>query len=637
MISITNLSLRRGPRLLLEAANALINRGDRVGLVGDNGCGKTSLFAMILGELGADVGSLTVQEGAVIAHVSQQTPSSEQSALDYVLDGDQALRDVERKLASIDHEKDGTLAATWYERMEQIDGYSAPARAAQLMHGLGFTTEQLDNPTRSFSGGWRVRMNLAQALMCPSDLLLLDEPTNHLDLDAVVWLEEWLLNYRGTLVMISHDRDFLDAICKRILHIEHNTIRTYGGNYSRFEVTRAEKLASEQSAMLKQQRAISHMEDYVRRFRAQATKARQAQSRLKALERMQVIAPAHVHSPFTFSFYQPPQASDPLVRLDGVSCGYGETTVLSDINLSIRSTDRLALVGHNGAGKSTFVKLLAGELPAMTGEIVSAKNLQIGYFAQHQLEQLDGRQTPMEQFGIQYPKVRHQEIRSFLGRFGFRDQRIEEKIAPFSGGEKARLALALLIFGKPNLLLMDEPTNHLDLEMRHALTMAFQNYDGAIVLVSHDRHLIRTVSDQLWLVDGGRAMEFDDDIEGYQRWTRQQKLSEGQQKTEKKKSAKSGSNRKEQRQRSAQLRQQVQPLNNRIRRIDREMEDLRGKSAKLEDVLADPNIYEQRSTAELAKLMKDKAKIENKIADAEASWLEVSEELEAVQLQLGSG
>ncbi|NNE22740.1 MAG: ATP-binding cassette domain-containing protein, partial [Rhizobiales bacterium] len=445
MISINNLSLRRGPRLLLAGATGLINRGERVGVVGDNGCGKSSLFAMILGELTADEGSLTVQDDTVIGHVSQQTPSSGQSAIDYVLDGDQALRETERALAQIDHEHDGATAARWYERMEQIDGYSAPARAAQLMHGLGFGQAQLEAATRSFSGGWRVRLNLAQALMCPSDLLLLDEPTNHLDLDAVVWLEEWLSAYQGTLLMISHDRDFLDAVCRRILHIENATLRSYAGNYSRFEITRAELLASEQAASAKQQRAISHMEDYVRRFRAKATKARQAQSRLKALERMQIIAPAHLRSPFSFQFYQPAQASDPLLLLDNVSCGYGDNTVLERISVSIRSTDRLALVGHNGAGKSTFVKLLAGELSPMSGDMITAKNLNIGYFAQHQLEQLDAHATPLQHFEIAYPDVRHQEFRNYLGGFGFPNERIEEKIAPFSGGEKARLALALLI------------------------------------------------------------------------------------------------------------------------------------------------------------------------------------------------
>ncbi|MBX2868222.1 MAG: ATP-binding cassette domain-containing protein [Acidiferrobacterales bacterium] len=648
MISLEDIALRRGPRLLFERVTMKLHGNERVGIVGDNGSGKSSLFALLLGEIHADQGSVALPTQSLVAHVAQHTPSSDQSAIDFVLDGDEALRALQSKTAMAEESGDGDALAECYAEMERIDGYAAPSRAARLLDGLGFNPTQMEAPTKSFSGGWRVRLNLAKALMSPSDILLLDEPTNHLDLDAVVWLEDWLSSYQGTLLLISHDRDFLDGICNRILHIEHNQIRSYNGNYSRFERTRAEAMAAEQAAYHKQQRAISHMEDFVRRFKAKATKAKQAQSRVKALERMQTIAPAHIYSPFRFSFLEPQPASDPLLRLDEVHVGYQSGSILSNLSFSIGNKDRIALVGPNGAGKSTLVKLLAGELEPGNGEIIQAKNLNVGYFAQHQLEQLDPEATPLTQFTRIYPRTTPQDIRNFLGGFGFNGERVNEKIAPFSGGEKARLALALLIFSKPNLLLMDEPTNHLDIEMRHALTVAFQQYDGAILLVSHDRHLIRTVTDRLWLVYRGGVSVFEEDIDGYMRWAKKvaqesrnasgTKRRESNNFSEKSTSLVNADNlsKKEKRQQSALLRQQIKPLTQSIRQCEKNMTLWQKKADELEKTLSDPKIYESASTADLAELMRKKSGADKEVAKLESEWLSLSEELEQVNQSLSS-
>lgn len=636
MICLKNIHLRRGTKLLLQDVNLQIHPAERVGIVGENGCGKSSFLEMVRGELSAEQGEVQVQENLVLAHVDQKTPSDRQPAIEYVLDGDSKLRQVQHALRQINHDSGGEVAAKWYEKMEQIDGYSAPSRAARLMHGLGFENESLTAPTASFSGGWRVRLNLARALMCPSDLLLLDEPTNHLDLDAVVWLEAWLKGYRGTILAISHDQEFLDAICTRILHIESVGIRSYPGNFSAFEKIRAERMAADRSTYQKQQRAIGHMQDYVRRFRAKASKAKQAQSRLKALERMQSVAPVHVSSPFHFNFLEIPAASSPLVKLTDVRFGYDDRKVLEGINISVSANHRIALVGHNGAGKSTLIKLLAGVINPSQGEIITAKGLKVGYFAQHQLEQLNPDFTPMQQLVDAFPDMKPQDLRNFVSGFGFRGERADQKVNVLSGGEKARLALALLIYGRPNLLLMDEPTNHLDLEMRHALAVAFQNYRGAVVLVSHDRHLIRTVTDELWLIHDGDVRPFEDDVDGYIKWTKEDRMRNTETVNEAR-SVEAGIaalSKKALRQQSAKQRQQLKPLTQEISKLEKKLEQAQAEIQSLEKALSDPATFESESTADLAIMMQTRSRLEKKIESMEIRWLEVSEQLENTHADL---
>ncbi|MGB5465626.1 MAG: ATP-binding cassette domain-containing protein, partial [Sedimenticolaceae bacterium] len=518
MLQFDNVSLRRGPRLLFEGASFQIHPGKKTGLTGANGTGKSSLFALVLGGLSSDQGRVTHPADWVIAHVAQETPSTQRAALEYVLDGDTRLRRLQTQLATAEQADDGAGIAQLHSELEHIGGYQANSRAASLMSGLGFRTQDEARPVSSFSGGWRMRLNLAQALMCRSDLLLLDEPTNHLDLDAVIWLESWLQQYSGTLLLISHDRDFLDRVCDQILHIEHARATLYSGNYSAFEHIRAQQLANQQAAYEKQQREVAHMHGFVERFRAKATKARQAQSRLKALERMETIAPAHVDSPFHFSFRPPLKNPHPLLRLDGCAAGYAGKAVIGRATLALNPGDRIGLLGPNGAGKSTLIKLLAGALAPLEGEREAARHLAIGYFAQHQLEQLQPGHSPLDHLQQVDPQASEQSMRDYLGGFGFVGDKALEAVAPFSGGEKSRLVLALLVYQRPNLLLLDEPTNHLDLEMRQALATALQEFDGAMVVVSHDRHLLRLTCDQLLLVHSGRVEEFADELDAYASW-----------------------------------------------------------------------------------------------------------------------
>ncbi len=639
MISFRDIALRRGTQLLFEGVNFDLHDGEKVGLVGDNGSGKTSLFSMLLGEIHSDLGDLQLPRGIRIAHVAQETPNNDSSALDHVLDGHSEFRAIESRLIALG-DAHNEVSGELYTRMQDIDGYSAPARAAKLLSGLGFQPSDSDRATRTFSGGWRVRLNLAQALMSPSDLLLLDEPTNHLDLDTIVWLEEWLKRYQGTLILISHDRDFLDGCTKKTLHIKNQEIRVYAGNYSHFEKQRAERLALEQSMQAKQQRKVAHMESYIARFRYKADKAKQAQSRIKALEKMQLIAPAHVGSPFNFEFKPCDRLSDPILKMDHVDAGYGETVVLKDVSLSIARGDRIGLLGANGAGKSTLIKVMAAELEAISGTRLPAKNLHIGYFAQHQLDQLDPGLTPMQQFQINYPGVTTQELRRFLGGFDFQGDRVNEVIGPFSGGEKARLALALLIYDQPNILLLDEPTNHLDMEMRHALSMAMQTFEGAIILVSHDRSLINSVTDRLLLIQNGRVEPFNDDMPAYLRILKQANIesrnanSNGNAGTGKPVKADGGVNKKQRRQLTAQLRQQVKPKRDQVRRLEKDIQSLQGKIAEFETILTDPKIYETESTANLATLMQKKSGLEDQLGKTESSWYAAAEELEKLESAL---
>ena len=632
MLKFTNLSLRRGPRELLHDVDLTIHNGQKAGITGGNGVGKSSLFALILGHLHADAGDISIPKNLLIAHVAQETPALDTTAIEYVLDGDVQLRKLEQDIKKAEENNEGETLAHLYSEMEAIDGYTANSRAATLLSGLGFTTEQENSAVKQFSGGWRMRLNLAQALMCRSDILLLDEPTNHLDLDAVIWLETWLKNYKGTLLLISHDRDFLDNVADQIAHIEHQTITLYSGNYSAFEIRRAEYLATQQSAFEKQQREVQHMQKFVERFKAKATKAKQAQSRVKALERMELIAPAHVDSPFNFSFKQAEKMPNPLVTLVNAAIGYNESPLLSKVKLTIHPGDRIGLLGHNGAGKSTLIKLLSGELNVLDGEYIAAKELNIGYFAQHQLEQLDFEASPLLHLQRIDPKATESDLRKYLGGFAFNNDMAIEPVAPLSGGEKARLVLAMVVYQRPNLLLLDEPTNHLDLEMRHALTVAMQEFEGAMIIVSHDRHLLRTVTDNLLLVANGRVVEFDGSLEDYRSWLSQQAksatVSSGETSEEKSNFNDEGQNKKQLRQQSAEKRKLLKPLQNKLKKLEKQMEELTSTKESLEEKLADNDIYSESNKDILKSLLEEQGQIENNLQQVEMGWLEVSEELE---------
>jgi ATP-binding cassette subfamily F protein 3 len=627
MLKLEHLHLRRGANLLIEDANVTVHPGHKVGIAGANGCGKSSLLALIRGELAPDNGHLELPAGWQIAHVAQETPAVDTPALEYVMAGDDELAELRAALAL---EPDGATLGRLHARLEAIEGYSAESRAGRLLHGLGFLPEQIRDPVACFSGGWRMRLNLARALMCRSDLLLLDEPTNHLDLDAVLWLEDWLRQYPGTLLLISHDREFLDAVVEEILHIEQRRATLYRGGYSAFERQRAERLAQQQAAYERQQREVAHMRSFVDRFRAKATKARQAQSRLKALERLESIAPAHLDSPFRFTFQIPERVPNPLLRLERVTVGYGEQTVLQGVELSLAPGDRIGLLGPNGAGKSTLIKLLAGELTPQDGLLESALYLETAYFAQHQLEQLRLDESPVWHLQRLAPGVSEQALRDFLGGFGFVGDRVFEPVAPFSGGEKARLVLALLVFRRPNLLLLDEPTNHLDLDMRLALSQALQEFAGAVVLVSHDRHLLRVTVDRLLLVHGGGVREFDGDLDQYPAWLAQQRQGEtsGRGATEGPHGAMA---RRERKRQEAQLRQRLQPLRDHLRRLERDLEVLHAEQALMHGELGRSELYQDGAKPELLRLLERKRGVDQRVAEVEDAWLQAGEALEVAE------
>lgn len=628
MLKCTQLSLRRGARELLHEVSFTIHSGQRVGVTGANGVGKSSLFALIRKELQPDSGDIVLPPDTVIASVAQETPAVDRPALDYAMDGDRALRTLEQRILVAEQLNQGEMLAHLYTEMENIGGYSAASRAACLLHGLGFSADQEQTPVNTFSGGWRMRLNLAQALMCRSDLLLLDEPTNHLDMETVLWLEDWLLNYPGTLLLISHDRDFLDRVTTHIAHIEQGGLTLYTGNYSAFEIRRSEKLAQQQSAYEKQQLEMARMHQFVDRFRAKASKARQAQSRIKALERMEVISAAHVDSPFDFQFRPPDRLPSPLLHLDHVSVGYGNVTILQNVNISISGGDRIGLLGHNGAGKSTLIKLLAGEITVQRGERTAAKEINIGYFAQHQLEQLDAQASPLLHLQRLDPKAQERQLRHYLGGFAFQGNMATAPVAPLSGGEKARLVLALIVYRKPNVLLLDEPTNHLDLEMRQALCTALQDFEGAMILVSHDRYLLRAVTDTLVLVANGAVGNFDGDLDDYRSWVKQQQ--EDVSPDPAMSSSTAAANKKQQRQQAAAKRQQLQPLRNEIQKLEKKMHQLQQEKAALEQHLADNSLYSEENKAQLQKLLEQNAQVNRRLAEMEAQWLAASEELESL-------
>ncbi len=639
MLSLNQISLRRGRKLLFENVSFQAHSRQRMGLIGANGSGKTSLFSMLLGQLEPDGGELYLNPSDEIAHVAQESPSDPGSALNYVMDGDSELREIQAAIAAEETDGDGHGANVHklYERMETIDGFSAEARAARLLHGLGFLGDSIQNAVSSFSGGWRMRLNLARALMCRSDVLLLDEPTNHLDLPAILWLERWLKRYEGILLVISHDRDFLDGVCTRIAHIEHHGVRLYSGNYSEFEKLRTQQLAQQQALYARQQKEMKHIQSYVDRFRYKASKARQAQSRLKMLERMALIAPAHVDSPFRFHFMEPKKQPQHLLRLKDAAVGYADSDqgpVLSEINLSLVSGDRIGLLGVNGAGKSTLVKALASGSTLLAGERLLSKDTKIGYFAQHQLDLLNPEQSPVDHLRLYAPGERESELRNYLGRFGFSGERIFDPVAPFSGGEKARLALALMIRQQPNLLLLDEPTNHLDLEMRQALSVALIEYSGALVVISHDRHLLRSVCDELLIVHDGIVDRFKLSLDEYPAWLKDQTIREGQVDGAEARSESPNrqSNRKQARQQEARRRQRLKPLLDQIRKIEKQLASNRMELEMLEKSLADETLYTDLARKdELTRMVKQQGSLKSGIDTLEWEWLEASEALEKAE------
>lgn len=636
MIFFTDLILKRGQSVLLENTSVTIHTGQKVGLVGKNGCGKSSLFALVKGELQPEGGDVSLPKNWAISWVNQETPALEISALDYVIQGDREYTELMSQLEKANQENNGNQIAMIHTQLDTIDAWTIQARAATLLNGLGFANEQLALPVKSFSGGWRMRLNLAQALICRSDLLLLDEPTNHLDLDAVIWLEKWLTNYRGTLLLISHDRDFLDPIIDRVIHIENQQLNDYTGNYTSFEIQRATKISQQNAAYAQQQRKVAHLQSFIDRFKAKATKAKQAQSRIKALEKTELIAPAYADSPFEFEFRPPLALPSPLLMMEKASAGYGDKTILESVKLNLVPGSRIGLLGRNGAGKSTLIKLLAGELAPQTGHIQLAKGVQLGYFAQHQVDTLRFDESPLWHLQKIAPELTEQEVRNYLGGFDFKGDKVKQNVGSFSGGEKARLVLALIVWQRPNLLLLDEPTNHLDLEMRQALTDALTYYEGSLVVVSHDRHLLRSTVNEFYLVHDKKVEEFKGDLEDYQKWLNEQNALEAAKNSEnstactEEKADNSAANRKEQKRLEAELRQQTAPLRKKITQLEKDLEKASKKLNQLEALLASSEIYEAENKAQLTETLSKQIEAKKAVEEIEMEWLDCQEQLEAL-------
>ena len=662
MLTFANLALRRGTLLLFSDVSFTIHKGRKVGLIGANGAGKTSLFKLITGELEADTGALDFPQNMEISYLEQEVAATSELALDYVKSGDRHWARIDQAITEAEQDGEFEKLATLHEQMDSIDGYTANARAEQLMMGLGFQVDEFSEPLSSFSGGWRIRLNLARTLMSPADLLLLDEPTNHLDLDAIMWLSSWIKQYHGSMILISHDREFLDETVNTIAYLYNKSIELFSGNFSQFEIVKAARLAEQQSSYVKQQREIRHMQDFVRRFRAKATKARQAQSRIKALERMEVIAPAHIDSPFSFQIPTAEKSSDPLLLLDQCNLGY-TNPILSEVAISLHPGDRIGLLGHNGAGKTTLMKSLSGELPLLkkseeardnTGTIgrrIEGENLQIGYFSQHQVDDLDLGITPLTLIRRVDPKLSDQGIRNYLGGFDFKGDRVNELINIFSGGEKARLALALVAYSKPNLLLMDEPTNHLDIDMRQALTVALQTFDGAILLISHDRHLLANAVDSFLLLDRGRLTEFNGDLEDYRRFVLTDGIKtpgagskdNGPREPVTKRITGESANKKHNQQVPKPVVEttssnrtnnasgkQARQLKTKLRTLETQLERLNRKLGEVEEGLTDSSLYENGGGDDLQSLLRDQLNLKDQIGELEESWLEMSTMLEAI-------
>jgi ATP-binding cassette subfamily F protein 3 len=651
MIRFQQVSLTRGIKPLLENVDLTLNPGDKIGLIGANGAGKSSLFGLLRGELHVDQGSVDFPAKWRMAYVAQETPALDRPALEYAIDGDATLRRLQTELAHLEQQSEnaanGTRIAELHAALADADAYTVRSRAEQLLTGLGFSAQQMQQPVASFSGGWRMRLNLAQALMCPSDLLLLDEPTNHLDLDAIIWLEDWLKRYQGTLIIISHDRDFLDGVVNVIVHIDERKLKRYSGNYSAFERQRAAQMALSQAAYEKQSRQRAHLQSFIDRFKAKATKAKQAQSRMKMLAKMEELAPLRAAAEFSFEFREPLSAPNPLLVMEDVNAGYrsegsegADKVIVSDINFSLQTGQRIGLLGVNGAGKSTLIKTIAGELQPLSGDARFGKGLAIGYFAQHQVEMLRHDESPLWHLNHIAPNVREQELRNFLGGFNFGGEMVTSKIAPFSGGEKARLALALIVWQRPNLLLLDEPTNHLDLETREALTMALAQFEGTLLLVSHDRHLLRATTDQFMIVAEGRLQPFDGDLDDYREWLFKTKLGKSDAplpsaagNTDEKTAAQESREDKQERRRlEAEERQRLsalkKPIESRIKRLDEQMAKLNARKQTVDARLGDPAIYDDANKEELKSLILDQAYLAKELEQLETEWLEQQEALE---------
>lgn len=630
MIEIKNLSLQRGNKQLLNNASLTIYPGQRIGLIGKNGTGKSSLFALIEGKISHDSGDIRLPKHWQLATVKQETPALDIPALDYVLQGDSELQQLQQLLRQAEDDDDGFKQAEYHARLDEIGAYSAPARAAKLLNGLGFSQQEQQQPVKSFSGGWRMRLNLAQALMCRTDLLLLDEPTNHLDLETVLWLEQHLAGLDTTQIIISHDRDFLNATTTQTVELTQQQLILYGGNYDFYQQERAQRLTQQQAAYLKQQAHIQHLQSFIDRFKAKATKAVQAQSRIKALARLERIAPAHLDSEFSFQFAQPDHLPNPLLKLEHISLGYGDKTVLHDIDLSVESGARYGLLGVNGSGKSTLIKAISGSLKPLNGQIIRAEKLKIGYFAQHQLETLRADQSPVWHIQQLSPAVREQEIRNFLGSFAFIGDMALQPIAPFSGGEKARLALAMIVWQKPNLLLLDEPTNHLDLDMRHALTVALQTFKGALIVVSHDRSLLESTTDALIYLSDGELKHFDGDLSNYRQW----RLTQDQHNGEQPQDSRDNHNRKEQKRIEAQQRQQrarlIKPLLKNIEKAERDMGNWQQQRKQHEAFLASEEAYLDENQTKLQQTLTQLAELKVKLTQTEEKWLEWQQEVENI-------
>ena len=640
MIQLDQLSIRRGGRVLFQKASMQLHPGWKIGLTGVNGAGKSTLFSALLGGMESDGGSLTRPAVWTVAHMAQEIKALDMKAIDFVLSGDEEYWDIQHKLEHPE-QLDNEALAHLYGRFDEIHGYTAPSKASQLMAGLGFFEHQSQLNVSSFSGGWRMRLNLARTLMSRSDLLLLDEPTNHLDLDAILWLEDWLKAYEGTLILISHDRDFLDAVTDHILHIENQELTLYTGNYSTFERTRSERLAQQQQAYEKQLETRAHLQKFIDRFKAKATKAKQAQSRIKQLERMQELSAAHVDTPFTFSFREPTKMSSPLLQMEHVDIGYGDKLIATNVNLQITPTSRIGLLGMNGAGKSTLIKSLVGDLPLLQGTRKASELLNIGYFAQHQMDALDGNASPMLQLSrIADKKISEAALRSFLGSFGFSGERMDTPSEGFSGGERARLALALIVWQRPNVLILDEPTNHLDLDMRHALTMALQDFEGAVVLVSHERQLIASVCDELLLVHHGKCREFDGDLVAYADWLRQARIDmmknsqqapipiKSQVET---KPTISKVDKEAQRKEAARQRELTRPIRKNIEKNEAQISKIQPRLNEIEELLADSALYEASRKDDLLKLMNEQTELKAKLESVEEQMLELMMELEEME------